>query len=82
MSTPKRQQYAVFRKPQHVLVGVEEDGFNVIRLGEEYGEGAYKILRFVNGRLEAEYSQTVDARLGVPKKTDALPDSALPKVAE
>ena len=76
------KQFAVFREPKHVLVGVEGDGFNVVRLGEEYGEGEYNILRFVNGRLDGNYSQIVDARLGPPKKTDELPASALPKVAE
>ena len=59
-------------------MGVEGEGFNVIRLGEEYGEGDYKILRFVNGRLDGDHSQTVDARLGPREhRGSANPDLAL-----
>ena len=38
MNMSDGKQYAVFREPTHVLVGVEGEGFNVIRLSEEYGE--------------------------------------------
>lgn len=73
------KQYAVFRAQGRVLVGIEPDGFNVIKLAKEYGSGTYEIAMFVGDKMEANYlHQVVDERLGPPKKTEPLPEGMLP----
>jgi hypothetical protein len=72
------KRFAVFREPDHVLVGVESETFNVIQLAEIYGSGDYQIARFEDGKEIRRYRQIVDDRLGAPKKTEPLPESALP----
>lgn len=72
------KQYAVFREPGHVLVGVEGADFNVVRLGEEYGSGDYEVGIFQDGRHVRQVHQVVGGGLGPPRKTDELPESALP----
>lgn len=74
----KLKQYAVFRMPGSVLVGIEQDGFNVIQLAKEYGSGTYKIEMFLGNKMEAVYHQVVDDRLGPPKKTEPMPETLLP----
>lgn len=72
------KQYAVFRMPGRVLVGIEQDGFTVIQLAKEYGSGTYVIDLFKGNKLEASYHQVVDDRLGSPKKTEPMSEGALP----
>lgn len=72
------KKYAVFRHPNNVLVGIEPDGFTVVKLAEDYGSGTYDVTMFVNGKVEARYHQIVDDRLGPPKNMDPLPVDALP----
>lgn len=74
------KQFAVFRKPDNVLVGVEPDTFNVIKLAETYGSGTYGIARFENGKEVVRYHQVVDEKLGPPKKIEPLPASMLPSI--
>lgn len=71
-------QYAVFRQPDRVLVGIEPAGFNVIKLAEQYGAGDYQVVLFKDGQPPRRTYQTVHPRLGPPKKTKALPLSMLP----
>ena len=71
-------KYAVFRNPGHVLVGIEKDGFSVITLGEEYGEGDFEVMKFLGSRHEATYRQVVDRRVGEAKKTKPVPAGNLP----
>jgi hypothetical protein len=66
------QQYAVLREPNHVLVGIEPEGFNIIQLAEKYGSGNYTIALFHDGKLFHSYNQVVDDRLGPPKKTEPI----------
>lgn len=72
------KQYAVFRMPSRVLVGIEQDGFTVIHLAKEYGSGTYEIDLFNGNKLAASYHQVVDDRLGPPKKTEPMPQTLLP----
>lgn len=73
------RQFAVFRQPDNVLVGVEPPSFNVIQLAESYGSGTYDIAIFEDGKEVRRAHQIVDERLGAPKKTEPLPESALPR---
>lgn len=73
------RQYAVFRAPGHVLVGIEPDGFNVIQLAKDYGSGTYEIALFIGDKMAASYiNQVVDDKLGPPKKTEPMPETTLP----
>lgn len=72
------KQYAIFRAPGRVLVGIEPDGFNVIQLAKEYGSGTYEIEMFIGNKVAAIHFQVVDDRLGPPKKTGPLPEGMLP----
>lgn len=72
------RKYAVFREPGRVLVGIEPAPFTVIKLAEIYGSGEYQVALFEGAKLLAVYRQLVDDRLGPPKKTAPVPESALP----
>lgn len=72
------KQFAVFRQPNSILVGVESATFNVAQLGERYGQGVYDIARFEDGKEIARYHQVVGPTLGTPKNTEEIPESALP----
>ena len=73
------KQYAIFRSPGRVLVGIEPDGFNVIQLAKEYGSGTYEIAMFIGDKVQAScLHQVVDERLGPPKKTEPMPEGMLP----
>ncbi len=69
------KQYAVFRMPQRILVGIEKDGFTVIKLAQDYGSGTYEVEMFIGNKMEALYHQVVDERLGVPKKIEPVPNT-------
>lgn len=73
------RKFAVFRQPNNILVGVEPSTFNVIQLAEDYGSGTYDVAIFEDGKEIRRAHQVVHERLGPPKKTEALPDSALPR---
>lgn len=74
------KRFAIFREPNRVLVGIEPETFNVIQLAERYGSGSYLVLVFLDGKVVAEHNQVVDEKLGPPKKTEPLPEGALPSV--
>ncbi len=75
---PPETKYAVFRDPGHVLVGIEREGFTVITLGEEYGEGTYEVMKFYGTRHQATFRQVVDRRVGEAKHTKPVPGGKLP----
>lgn len=73
------RQFAVFRQPDNVLVGVEPATFSVIRLAEDYGSGTYDIAIFEDGKEVRRAHQIVHEKLGPPKKTLPVPESSLPR---
>lgn len=73
------RQFAVFRQPDNILVGVEPGTFNVIQLAEDYGAGVYDVAIFEDGKEVRRAHQIVHEKLGPPKKVEPLPESALPR---
>lgn len=72
------RQFAIFRQPDNVLVGIEPASFNVIQLAEQYGSGTYDVAIFEDGKEVHRAHQIVDQRLGPPKKTEPITEGALP----
>lgn len=68
------KRFAVYTASDDVLVGIEEDGFNVLTLAEKYGAGTFRIGLFENGKQTAEYRQTVSEKCVPKKNLPALPE--------